>query len=179
MKDCLHLTVTLGLNIPPLIFLGLAVYNYEQALANGNNGCFFSLKWLSINAFLCIVNMAAAMKYICGSGKAVHPTLNDADVGNDAPFVAATMESSNNKISNEQQLQQLSSTIQKFWHDWQYVIIGFCFTVWQIVGLDKMNNAVRCGEPITVAVICGLVFISFVAVTSSCNVCCSRGLPWR
>ena len=93
----------MGLNIPPVIFAG-------QALANGGGGCNVALQWLLINAFFCIVNMAAAV-YI--SGKVVHDPNDDVDGGDtDAPYIEATMES--NKTEQQQQ-QSSSSGIKKFW----------------------------------------------------------------
>lgn len=193
---CLYLAVTLGLNIPPVIFAG-------QALAN-NNGCNVALQWLSINAFFCIVNVAAAI-YI--SGKVVHdPNDLDADVGNDAPYIEANMGSNNNNKTSEQ--QQPSSTIKKLWQGPYtaanetrvvktlskvsrvrdvlcydpivavYIIIGICYIIWQSVGFSRMNQAAGCGggeeELITRAVSCGFLFISLGATVFGCSVCCLR-----
>ena len=196
---CLYLTVTLGLNIPPVIFAG-------QALVN-NNGCNVALQWLSINAFFCIVNMVAAI-YI--SGKVVHDP-NDADaVGNDAPYIEATMDSNSNSNSNNKtsDQQQQSSTMKKFWQGPYtaanetrvvktlsrvcrvrdvlcydpvvavYIIIGICYIIWQSMGFSRMNQAAGCGggeaELITRAVSCGFLFISLGATVFGCSVCCLR-----
>eukprot|EP00986_Skeletonema_menzelii_P001144 scaffold306_cov142-Skeletonema_menzelii.AAC.10 len=196
---CLYLTVTVGLNIPPVIFAG-------QALAN-NNGCNVALQWLSINSFFCIVNVAAAI-YI--SGKVVHdPNDHDEDVvGNDAPYIEATMESNNKSKTSDQQQQQQSSTMKKFWQGPHtaanetrvvktlskvgrvrdvlcydplvavYIIIGICYIIWQPMGFSRINQAAGCGggeeELITRAVSCGFLFISLGATVFGCSVCCLR-----
>eukprot|EP00986_Skeletonema_menzelii_P000381 scaffold111_cov142-Skeletonema_menzelii.AAC.4 len=143
-------------------------------MANGNKqNCQVGLEWLSIDAFFCLVNMAAGL-YV--SGKKGHgPVSNDHDadvMGNDdAPYVEATMESSNDKILNQ---QKQSSDISL-----RYIIIGFCFTTWQLLGFSKMHQAARCGISIAPSVICGLLFILLGAAAFGRSVCNLRGMPWR
>ena len=194
---CLYLTVAVGLNIPPVIFAG-------QALANGGGGCNVALQWLLINAFFCIVNMAAAV-YI--SGKVVHdPNDDNIDGGdNDAPYIEATMESNKNE---QQQQQSSSSGIKKFWQGpfttadetrvvqsltkvgrvrdvlcydpmvAVYIIIGIFYIIWQSMGFSRMNQAADCGggeeQLITRAISCGFLFISLGATAFGCSVCCLR-----
>ena len=96
---CLYLTVTLGLNIPPIIFAG-------HAFAI-NNGCSLAIKWLLVNAVLCVVNMAAAI-YI--SGKISYdPADTEANetTNNDAPppDIEATAGENNNKPKTPEKKQ--------------------------------------------------------------------------
>ena len=153
--------------MPPIVLAVLAWVDYFLAMANGNNqNCQVGLEWSSINAFFCIVNIAAAL-YVAGM-KGRGPD----DVGNDdAPYVEATVKSSNDKILN----QQKGSTVISY----RYVIIAFCFTTWQIMGLGKMHQTARCGINITPSVICGLSFILLGAIAFSRSVCNLRGMPWR
>ena len=65
---CLYLTVALGLNIPPLIF---TARSYDGA------DCTSSLNWMYLNAFLCCINIIAAIyiaSKICReeNGKEMH-----------------------------------------------------------------------------------------------------------
>ncbi len=192
---CLYLTVALGLNVPPVVFAG-------QALANGNR-CNIALQWLLVNAFFCIINVAAAI-YI--SGKVVHDPNDDEEEGkNGAPYIAATMENGNNK---EQQQQNLPHNIKKFWQGPHtsanetraaqsftkvgrvrdvlcydpivavYIIIGIGYIIWQSMGFSRMNQAANCGggeeDLISSAVMCGFLFISLGATAFGCSVCCLR-----
>eukprot|EP00573_Skeletonema_grethae_P006588 CAMPEP_0201697878 /NCGR_PEP_ID=MMETSP0578-20130828/14998_1 /ASSEMBLY_ACC=CAM_ASM_000663 /TAXON_ID=267565 /ORGANISM="Skeletonema grethea, Strain CCMP 1804" /LENGTH=195 /DNA_ID=CAMNT_0048184235 /DNA_START=173 /DNA_END=760 /DNA_ORIENTATION=+ len=190
---CFYLTVAVGLNVPPVVFAG-------QALANGNN-CAVALQWLMVNAFFCIVNVAAAF-YI--SGKVVQPPPDD---GNGAPFIAATVDGGKEQQQQpyQQQQQQLPNGIKKFWQGHTsanearlaqnltkfgrvrevlcydpivavYIIIGIGYIVWQSMGFGRMNEAAECGEDglISSAVMCGFLFISLGATAFGCSVCCLR-----
>lgn len=189
---CFYLTVTLGLNVPPIVFAG-------QALANGNN-CAVALQWLVVNAVFCIVNVAAAI-YI--SGKVVQPPSDDDD-GNGAPYIAATVDGGKTEQQSQQQ-PQLPNGIKKFWqghsstHEARlaqdltkfgrvrevlcydpivavYIIIGIGYIIWQSMGFGRMNEAAQCGgdDLISSAVMCGFLFISLGATAFGCSVCCLR-----
>ena len=179
---CLYLTVAMGLNIPPIIFAGQALVNI--------GGCDVALSWLAINAFLCVVNVAAAI-YI--SGKVVHDPADDL-LDNDAPYIEATVDSKT-KTSEQQ------SSMPKFWKQVPkvtslskvgrvrevlcydplvavYIVIGIFYMIWQSMGIRYMNQAANCGggedELISRALICGFLFISMGATSFACSVCCLR-----
>lgn len=189
---CFYLSVAVGLNVPPVVFAC-------QALANGQN-CAPALQWLLVNAFFCIVNVAAAF-YI--SGEVVQPF----DDGNGAPFIAATVEGGGKGDQQPQKSSQpqLPAGIKKFWdgkssthearmaqnltrfgrvkevlcHDpivAVYIIIGIGYIVWQSMGIGRMDDAMQCGEDglISNAVMCGFLFISLGATAFGCSVCCLR-----
>ena len=52
---CIYLSVTAGLNLPPIVF---AVQAY---LINGDDGCDAVWRWLLVNTVLCAVNVIAAI----------------------------------------------------------------------------------------------------------------------
>jgi len=186
---CLYLTVALGLNIPPVIFAG-------QALAN-NGGCNVALNWLAINAFLCVVNMAAAM-YI--SGKVVHDPNDDDDDAKknnnvEAPYIEATVGSKAKELEQSRKTKfGLGSSIfenrvksmSRFGRVREvlcydpivavYIVIGIFYIIWQSMGFGRMNEAANCGggeeDLISRALMCGFLFISLGATAFGCSVCC-------
>ena len=118
-----------------------------------------ALQWLSINAFFCIVNVAAAI-YINISGKVVHDP-NDADaVGNDAPYIEATMDSNSNSNSNNKtsDQQQQSSTMKKFWQG-PYTAANETRVVKTLSRVGRIRD-VLCYDPVVaVYIIIGICYI--------------------
>lgn len=189
---CLYLTVALGLNIPPLIFTGKAF---------GYNGCESSQNWLNVNAFLCSINILAAL-YI--STKISRGTDDDGD----APFIEAEegMGDANKNNPNptatpdkkktffesvvenaikskvdgamtDSRSKNISRVKHTLCYDpWValYIIIGIFFMVWQTMGMSKLGV---CGEGdvdmyLSHSLICGFMFISFGGTAFGCSLCC-------
>ena len=193
---CLYLTVTLGLNIPPIIFAG-------HAFAI-NNGCSLAIKWLLVNAVLCVVNMAAAI-YI--SGKISYdPADTEANetTNNDAPppDIEATAGENNNKPKTPGKKTIIATRKNRTWPLFEvpnnrakglsrvrdvlchdpivaiYIVIGIGYIVWQTIGVGRMNEAADCGggvnKLISEALMFGFLFISLGAAAFSCSFCCLR-----
>ena len=188
---CLYLTVTLGLNIPPIIFA-------VEAFTINDDGCSLALNWLIVNAFLCVVNIAAAV-YI--SGKIAYVPANE--TSNDAPpppttsdIEAAAVGESKTKTAPKQTINKntmwptlfesnnraksFSRVRDVLCHDpivAIYIVIGIGYIVWQTMGVGRMNQAADCGgggleELISEALMFGFLFISLGAISFSCSVCC-------
>ena len=96
---CVYLSVTIGLNIPPVIFA-------VEAFAIHDGGCNTALIWLVVNAILCAVNIAAAI-YI--SSKIAYVPGNESNTVAPAPrppasdVEAATGAQNKNKAAPKQE----------------------------------------------------------------------------
>ena len=189
---CLYLSVALGLNIPPIIF---TARSYRGA------DCASSLNWMYLNAFLCSINIIAAI-YI-----AAKISQGDNSDG-DAPFIDAEAGSANNQTNAAAQSSSSdkpktfvdtilentiktkvggvmtdtrSKSISRVKHilcydPWValYIIIGVFFMVWQTMGMGRLGN---CGEGdidmyLSHSLICGFMFISCGGMAFGCSLCC-------
>jgi hypothetical protein len=179
---CLYLTVAVGLNIPPVIFAG------QGFASGGGGGCSVALTWLSINAVLCIANIAAAF-YI--SGKVVHDPNDIDDDANEAPYIKATVGGNKDPTpptklpsifeNRAKTMSRFSRVREVLCYDpivAVYILVGIFYVIWQSMGFGRMNEAANCGggmeDFISRSLMCGFLFISLGATAFGCSVCCLR-----
>ena len=189
---CVYLSVTIGLNIPPVIFA-------VEAFAIHDGGCNTALIWLVVNAILCAVNIAAAI-YI--SSKIAYVPGNESNTVAPAPrppasdVEAATGAQNKNKAAPKQEAakkntmwptlfesntraRSFSRVSDVLCHDpivALYIVIGIGYIVWQTMGVARRNEAEDCGGGldtlISDALMFGFLFISLGATSFGCSLCC-------
>mmetsp|Transcript_4964 Transcript_4964/g.11470 ORF Transcript_4964/g.11470 Transcript_4964/m.11470 type:complete len:233 (+) Transcript_4964:50-748(+) len=186
---CLYTSVTLGLNIPAIVFAARVItYDFE-------GGCRSASDWLKIDALLCFVNIIAAF-YIAAK-IAYDPPESGTTNQDSAPYVEATIgEKASNKTSGA---KSLTRTVMEFGNLSEtrgkslsrvkevlcydpivafYIIVGIGFMVWQSIGVGRNQLAENCGgnlsEYIGNSLICGFCFIMFGGMSFAISVCCMK-----
>mmetsp|Transcript_1574 Transcript_1574/g.2167 ORF Transcript_1574/g.2167 Transcript_1574/m.2167 type:complete len:239 (+) Transcript_1574:74-790(+) len=192
---CVYLSITLGLNIPPIIFA-------VEAFTIHDGGCNIVLTWLAVNAILCAVNIAAAI-YI--SGKIAYDVPgNESNAVTPAParpasdVEAATSGENKHKTVPKQEATKKSTMWPTIFesntrarsfsrvsdvlcHDpivAIYIVIGIGYIVWQTMGVWRRNEAEDCGGGLDTliwdALMFGYLFILLGATSFGCSLCCLR-----
>jgi len=185
---CLYLTVAVGLNLPPVVFTGMA----WSGGRNGDEGCISASNWMLLNSLLCVINMVAAL-YI--SAKITYEPEGDA---NAAPFVEASVFNNEAKTDattpvkktniaraimestiTDTQSRSISRVKEILCYDplvALYIIIGVFYVVWQTMGAARSGDAEGCGDDfedyLRNSIMCGFLFVSLGATTFACSLCC-------
>ena len=177
--------MALGLNLPPIVFTGKSVAWSAHYGGYGSSDCQSASNWLVLNAWLCFINILAAL-YINAKITFEFPEEND----NEAPFVKAevlTKKDTTNASSDKPKLSVVKSMKNVVLENTLdsshtrpksmarvkdvlcydpvialYIIIGIFYMVWQSVGINR-RLAADCGgslqEYLSNSLLCGWIFI--------------------
>jgi len=186
---CLYLTVTLGLNIPPiaLAFLSSQANAVNDSKCNG-----YLTKWMLINACFCASNVVAAF-YISNRIRAVREEQGEASsddveaanykkTGNDGSsswFVKPTT-THQGSVSRVKEVLCYDPAVAL------YIIALLLYSVWQTIGISRISSVGGgdfgdCDAGIrkhTVdSVVCGFFFLGLGGSALLMSLCCvtSRG----
>lgn len=182
---CLYLTVAIGLNLPPIIFSGMAF-----GAGTGGSSCTSASNWLYLNGLLCLINILAAV-YI--SAKITYEPEDD----NAAPFVQASVGDHDTQAKTDatektilrkmmEKTPETDTRAKSFSRVKEilcydplvalYILVGLFYMVWQSMGIGRTHDAADCGgdleRHLSNSLMCGFMYIMFGGVMFAFSVCC-------
>lgn len=174
---CVYLTVSLGLNLPSIVFAGKAAVSFGVM----EGGCSDQLNWMYFNAALCAVNMIAAI-YITEQIQKQRDETVTVNQLEDGTYYEAKAYSTgpSGDTSRHNSIERIKKTLCDDKWVAVYIVFGVIYLIWQSIGMSRWLAAgVNCGNGQVAtlmfnSLLCNWLFITLGATSFICSLCCLR-----